>query len=363
MEKYIILGDLHLGAKKFSLAFFENQMVFFEQQLIPYMLENKINKIIQTGDLLDNRTGMDINFLYTLRARFFKLLKDNNIHMITYLGNHDLYYKNTRDVNLIELFQELYTNNITVLTEQTVMHINGRDVGFIPFIVDGETIPVEFLNSIEYVFGHLEISGIQIARGVVDNHSELTSEYFHNFKNIKTVFSGHYHINDNTGFIKYVGIPYNMTWGDYGNKCGFHILNEDFSVNFIENNKSLKYVKVIYDSTIDVDGTIITIDKLQQFIDNNSNIEVKMYLYNLSETDNSYSVIEDIFKVNNITYSITDNREYNNPIINVEDVSEKLKVHNIGNIQSTDNFLHDYIKENHADLYDLFLELMKVSYE
>lgn len=354
--KYIILGDLHFGVKKFSLEFFANQMKFFENQLIPYMRNHNITTIIQTGDFLDNRTIIDINFFNLLRNKFFKLIVDNDIKIITYLGNHDLYYKNTRDTNLVELLQELYPHNINVIREQTLMSINNTDVGFIPFLLPNEDVDDFILYKAKYLFGHFEVAGFQIAKGITDTHSELKVSTFKENSGLKGVFSGHYHIQDTSDFVKFVGVPYNINWGDHGNPCGFHVMDENFDIEFIENTESIKYVKIIYDGTISIDN--IEVEDFNYYIKSNPNIEVKLYLFNMNQDDDSYLGLTDILRGNNISFSITDNREELNPINLTTEVVESIEK-SYNNVQSTDVFLHEFIRENHADLYDIFLDLIK----
>lgn len=353
LKKYILLGDLHFGAKKFSLDFLANQIKFFDKQLIPYMLEHSISDIIQVGDIFDNRTVMDINFLNVLRKSFFDKLLQNNISFTCITGNHDIYFKNTREANLLSLVQELYPN-VTVFNEQTKIIINNIEVGMIPFLVTNETMNEDILNSVSYIFGHLEVAGFEIANGVIDSHSSITQSTFSTYKNIKTVFSGHYHIKNTAGFVKYLGIPYNMTWSDYGNRTGFHVLNEDFSIKFIENIVSDVYTKILYDGTILLDNTEVTLQNIEDTITKLKNKVIKIYLYNMSPDDMSYEALTNLLNLNNIRFSLVDNRDTLTEAS--EDITENTKTSIL--IKSTDVFINDYIKEHYQDLYPLFLELL-----
>jgi DNA repair exonuclease SbcCD nuclease subunit len=362
--KYILLGDLHFGVKKFSLEFFENQMKFFENQLFPYMKEHNIYNIIQTGDLFDNRIVMDINFISLIRKRFFDVLVKNNIILTTYIGNHDMYYKNTRTTNSIKLFVELYPNNIILFENQELLTINNKTVGIVPFLVPSEPIDSKILKNSEYIFGHFETQGFEIAKGVTDTHSELTASSFSKYPNIKGVFSGHYHIKNTEGFVKYVGIPYNTSLNDYGNKCGFHILDEDFNIEFIENTQSLTYVKMIYTdtstNTLNIDGCIVHTKDVIDFLNTHKNIIIKFYIYgsldNTTTQSIQYTKYLDILKQYNVNYSIIDKREENNIADNTKDIKHKDKI----SLSSTDSFINDYIKTNHEELYTLFLELISI---
>ncbi len=316
------------------------------------MLDNNIDTIIQTGDLLDNRTTMDIFLFITLRERFFDILKKHNFKFITYIGNHDMYYKNTRDTNMVELIAELYPN-VVCYRNQELMELDGIKIGMIPFLTPDESINEDILKNSDYVFGHFETSGFEISKGIVDNHSKLEASSFQKYSNIKTVFSGHYHIKNTEGFMKYVGIPYNTTWNDYGNSCGFHVLDlRNNKLDFYENVHSDRYVKMIYDGNLNIDGIKFSTEDFRNYLKTNSNIIVKLYLFNTSLEDNSHEVLISQFRECNTNFAVIDNREEINTLdINKQEL--KLK-----NIQSTDAFLHDFIKENHIELFELFLELM-----
>lgn len=355
--KYILLGDLHFLSKKASIDFFENQMKFFENQLFPYMLKNNITHIIQVGDTLDNRTSIDINLLSLMRTRFFNKLREYNFMMITIIGNHDMYFKNTRSTNFMSIFQELYPDNIEVIQNQTQLEINKVKVGFIPFLTPNEGIDDFIISTSEYLFGHFETQGFEIAKGITDTHSELSISTFKQYKNLKGVFSGHYHIKNVQGFVKYLGIPYNQTWSDYGNECGFYVMDEKFNITFIENTESFRFVKMLYDGNFYIDDVKVDKQELKNYCEKNQNIEVKFYIFNISTENTDYEDYLLFLRENGINYNITDNREEKNPILLTpqEVVEADLK---LVNMKSTDLFLHEFIKENHEDLYDIFLGLI-----
>lgn len=355
--RYILLGDTHFFSKKSSLEFFENQIRFFEQQLFPYMLENNINNIIQVGDVLDNRTSIDINLLSILRSRFFDKLVQYNFKIITILGNHDIYFKNTRDVNFMSVLQELYPDNIDLIQQQTKISINNVDVGFIPFLTPEEPIDDYIISTSEYLFGHFETQGFEIAKGSYDTHSELTVGSFKQYKNLKGVFSGHYHIKNTEGFVKYLGTPYSGTWSDYGNECGFYVMNEDFDIEFIENNISYKYYKMVFDGNFYIDSIKYSIEKLNNFCLLYKNSIIKFYLFNISLDNTDYEEYLTILKNNSMNFSIVDNREEENTLVQQENANTS-EVAKTVNLKNTDIFIHDFIKENYIELYPLFLELI-----
>jgi len=93
------INDSHFGARGDSQLFLDYFMKFFENVFFPYLKENDITTIIHAGDLMDRRKFVNFNVLNQVRNRFVKYIKDNNIEMHCILGNHDVYYRNTNEVN------------------------------------------------------------------------------------------------------------------------------------------------------------------------------------------------------------------------------------------------------------------------
>ncbi|SVE06611.1 uncharacterized protein METZ01_LOCUS459465, partial [marine metagenome] len=62
------------------------------------------------GDTFDNRRGIDFLALDWAKENYFNRLRDMNITVHTIVGNHTAYYKNTNDVNTIQLLLNEYKN-------------------------------------------------------------------------------------------------------------------------------------------------------------------------------------------------------------------------------------------------------------
>lgn len=247
--KVIILGDCHFGKTKFSQEMFDNQAKFFNEQLFPYMLKNGITTIIQMGDFFDNRRSADINFINDVRKHIFDKMVEHNINMIEILGNHDIYYKNTRDVNLMQVFESMYPKNLRVVTEREYFYLNEKRCMLIPWILESEGLNEKELKGVEYLFGHFEIQSFEMAKGHVDENSNLSPAFFNKCNDVKRVFSGHYHIVGNKGKINYVGTPYQLDWGDYQDMKSFYVFDTTVDdVVAIENKISKNYVKIKYNT-------------------------------------------------------------------------------------------------------------------
>ena len=79
-------------------------------------------------------------------------------------GNHDVYYKNTNDLNALKELQGHYMNEVNVVMEPTVMDYDGCKVALVPWIYpENEEKTLEFLDSCKasIVGAHLELSGFR----------------------------------------------------------------------------------------------------------------------------------------------------------------------------------------------------------
>lgn len=243
-----LINDTHAGARGDSLVFNEFFFKFWENVFFPYLEKNNIKHVCHLGDLVDRRKFINYVILNSWRKRFFDRLQSNNIQMDIIVGNHDVTYKNTNEINAMEELFNHY-DNINVYTEPLEKEYDSLNVALVPWINSGNyQKSIEFLNGskAEVVFGHFEISGFEMDRGNIC-HDGLNSKLFERFD---LVLSGHFHHKSSQGNISYLGNQYEMTWMDYGDQKGFHVFDtETRGLTFIPNPYSI-FHKVSYDDTI-----------------------------------------------------------------------------------------------------------------
>ena len=133
--KICILGDTHFGMRGDSLDFHKYIEKFYTNTFFPYLRQHGITTIVQLGDLFDRRKFINFNSLYLCRKYFFDKLRENNITFITLLGNHDVAFKNTLEVNSSQLLLEGY-GNITTCDSFDTISFDGIDIDIIPWICD-----------------------------------------------------------------------------------------------------------------------------------------------------------------------------------------------------------------------------------
>ena len=73
-------------------------------------------------------------------------------------------------------------------------------------------------------------------------YSVFVSLGFAIFENIKYVFSGHYHTPQTNTFIKYLGVPYELSWSECDLNLGFYVL-DNHKLEFHKNNNKMYFYK------------------------------------------------------------------------------------------------------------------------
>ena len=164
------------------------------------------------------------------------------------VGNHDVTYKNTNEINAMhELFD--HYNNINVYTEALDIEYDGCNVAMVPWINSGnyeQTLKYLKETKAQVVFGHFEIAGFEMDRGNIC-HTGMDKSTFDRFD---TVLSGHFHHKSTSGNITYLGNQYEITWADYNDPRGFHVFDtETREITFVQNPHRM-FHKINYD-----DGT------------------------------------------------------------------------------------------------------------
>jgi len=243
--KLCILGDTHFGARGDSLDFHKYFQKFYDEVFFPYLIENDIKVVFQMGDLFDRRKFINFNSLYLSRKYFFEKCERLGIQLHTLIGNHDVAYKNTLEVNSPSLLLNEY-NNIEIYEEFDTVDFDGVSIDVVPWICDDNVDDIFNRmkeSKAQICFGHFEIAGFEMDRGNVCESGidkQSLSKY-------DVVLTGHFHHKSTDGNITYVGTPYEMTWADWNDPKGFHIFDtETREMNFVKNSFSM-FHKITYD--------------------------------------------------------------------------------------------------------------------
>ena len=208
--KVAIITDTHFGARKGSQVFHEFFQKFYDDIFFPTLEERDIKTCIHMGDAFDNRKNIDFWALNWARKNVYDRFQKMGIKIYQLVGNHDVYYKNTNEINAVDSLLEDYDNIVSISSPDSYQ-IGGSDFFMIPWICADnydETKRKISQTKSKVAFGHLEINGFQAHRGFVMEHG-MPKSFFDKFE---TVFSGHYHTRSNDGKFFYLGNPYEMYW-------------------------------------------------------------------------------------------------------------------------------------------------------
>jgi DNA repair exonuclease SbcCD nuclease subunit len=265
-----LVTDTHLGARGDSLAFNDFFMRFWEGCFFPYLKEHGIKHVIHLGDFVDRRKFVNYVILNSWRTRIINRMVREGIGMEVIVGNHDIPYRNTNEINAV---QELFNvRNIQVISKPQTRNYAGLEIAFLPWI--NATNYEETIRFIEetparIAMGHLEIAGFQMDRGNICT-TGISREVF---KKFDTVYTGHFHHRSSDGHISYLGNTYEITWADYGDTRGFHVFDtETLDVEFIENPFRM-FHKIVYDDAVETESSIEIMDFSQY---NNTIVKVIM---------------------------------------------------------------------------------------
>jgi len=235
--KIAILGDTHFGVRGDSIAFHNHYRKFYSETFFPYLMQNGITTIFQLGDLFDRRKYISFQSLALCRRYFFDQLVKHDIKCHVLLGNHDIFFKNTLEVNSPDLLLKDYKDHVIVYDEPT----DWMGVDIIPWICkDNEQQVAEFISKSknEFCFGHFELAGFKMDVMNI-SHEGMDASILRKYG---LVLSGHYHHKSRNGDIVYVGTPGEMTWLDYNDERGFHILDTDTrDLTFVPNPQRMFY--------------------------------------------------------------------------------------------------------------------------
>ena len=131
--KVAIITDQHFGFKKGSKLFHEYFQKFYEETFFPTLQERGIDTVLDLGDTFDNRKGIDLYSLDCAQKNWFNPLRDRIISLISIVGNHTAFYKNTNCVNTIDLLLREYSN-IRIVVDPEEINVGGTDILFVPWI-------------------------------------------------------------------------------------------------------------------------------------------------------------------------------------------------------------------------------------
>jgi DNA repair exonuclease SbcCD nuclease subunit len=248
-KKAAVFTDIHFGMKGNS-KIHNQDCEDFVDWFIQTAKENNCDTGLFCGDWNHNRNSLNLTTMDSgLRALEKLGAAFENFYI--FAGNHDLYYKDARDIKSTEFAKHI--PGITVINDVTVFD----DVALVPWLVNEEWKQVEKLQA-KYVFGHFELPSFYMNAMVqMPDHGELKAEHF---KNQEYVFSGHFHKRQIQGKIHYIGNAFPHNYADaWDDARGMMILDRenDAEPRYIDWPDCPKYRTIKLSQLIDEKDTLI----------------------------------------------------------------------------------------------------------
>lgn len=339
----ILVGDTHFGVKRFNQNILENQLEYLKRVVL--LAKEKNKQIFQLGDVFDNRVNCDINFLNAV-IKFFDFVKEQGVVFNTLLGNHDIYYRHRLDVNLSSIIQRIFPNNFKLYSENTLIDFYDKKILVVPWLVRDAEFPFDMMKQADAVFGHLEINGFEMVKGHKAEEAKLNKGQFK-----IPVFTGHFHIKNDKGSVKYIGTPYQITWNDFNENKGVYILNEDLSVEFIENETSPRFIQCHYDSKKNKPLEIIGLKKklsynLDNLRENKGILGYNKIKFIIHTSDSSYEDYLFVLREAGIDFEVVNKFRIDEIEVNDEKIS------------NTKDIILSFLKENHSHYIEEITELI-----
>lgn len=246
--KIAFLNDTHCGVRNSSDIFLDYQEKFYSDVFFPYLKENNITHIVHLGDYYDHRKYINFKAQNHNRKVFLDVLKKEGITMDIIPGNHDVFYKNTNELNSLKELLGYYVNNVNIVMEPRVMDYDGCNMALVPWInPDNHNKTLDFLSKCkaDFVGGHFEFEGFDMMKGV--KATEGLDKDVKWVDRFEAIYSGHYHTKSSQGNIHYLGTQFELTWTDVDDAKYFHVFDTETREMTPVRNPHTIFQKIYYD--------------------------------------------------------------------------------------------------------------------
>lgn len=221
-KKAAVFTDLHYGAKSNSLQHNQDCADFIDW-FVKKAKQEGCETCLFLGDYSHHRASINMQTLqFALRG--LEKLNDNFDQVFLIPGNHDLYYRDRRDIHSFEWAAHL--PNVTIVNDW----FNQGDVVIAPWLVGDDYKLLSDMRG-KYLFGHFELPSFYMnAMIAMPDHGEISTDSVAGFER---VFSGHFHKRQAKKNVWYIGNAFPHTYSDAGDDArGMMVLEWDTEPQF-----------------------------------------------------------------------------------------------------------------------------------
>jgi len=214
-KKAIVFTDIHFGLKSNSLLHNQDCEQFVDW-IIATGKEHGCETGMFLGDWHHHRASINLQTLnFSLQA--LEKLSNAFSQFFFIPGNHDLYYRDKRDIHGAAWARHL--PNIHICNDW----FEEGDVIIAPWLVGDDHKRIQKMSS-KYMFGHFELPHFKMNAMVeMPDHGEIQAAHFGHYDK---VFSGHFHLRQHKNNINYIGNAFPHNFADAGDdKRGCMILD------------------------------------------------------------------------------------------------------------------------------------------
>ena len=206
-KKAAVMTDIHWGLKSNSLVHNQDCEAF-----VDWFIKKAKDEGCETGMFLgdwhNHRASINLQTLqFSVRA----LEKLSQAFDCFYFipGNHDLYYRDKRDIHGAEWARHI--PNIIIVNDW----FKQDNVIIAPWLV-GDDYKRLHKMSADYMFGHFELPHFKMNAMVeMPDHGDIKLDHF---GSVGSVFSGHFHLRQKRNNVTYIGNCFPHNFADAGDE-------------------------------------------------------------------------------------------------------------------------------------------------
>ena len=204
-KKAVVFTDLHLGLKGNSNQHNEDCLNF-----VKWMVQTAKDQGCETclflGDYHHNRSSINLKTL-DYSVQILELLNDAFEKTYILIGNHDLFFRDKRDIHGIGWGRHL--TNIEIVNDWFLQD----NVAIIPWLISDDYKKVKKITA-KYMFGHFELPHFKMnAQVMMPDTGQIDAK---SMGGVDHVYSGHFHIRQNKDNITYIGNAFPHNFADVG---------------------------------------------------------------------------------------------------------------------------------------------------